>query len=204
MERSYSGMNSAYYVGMESAFYCPPEKFTSSDLKEFLSGDCLCLLSVQLPFSQSPTPHVTVLRVRVCQQFLTISSGFGTSPTSGSSSNTATQMTGMEDLPEDVAQEMPVDQAQQAISAVMDRPLPIRKRQRKPMKKSRVELEAESAPVVARRKPGRKPKATSGKLYCAFASEEALCTSAPLHHATEANQPEIKLFVPIKMTVSSL
>ncbi|KAL0048937.1 hypothetical protein WJX82_002776 [Trebouxia sp. C0006] len=125
MERSYSGMNSAYYVGMESAFYCPPEKFTSSDLKEYLSG-------------------------------------FDTSPTSGSSSNTATQMTGMEDLPEDVAQEMPVDQAPQAISAVLDRPLPIRKRQRKPMKKSRAELEAESAPVVARRKPGRKPKATSG------------------------------------------
>jgi len=156
-------MNSAYYVGMESAFYCPPEKFTSSDLKEFLSGDCLCLLSVQLPFSQSPTPHVTVLRVRVCQQFLTISSGFGTSPTSGSSSNTATQMTGMEDLPEDAAPEMPVDQVQQAISAVMDRPLPIRKRQRKPLKKSRAELEAESAPVVVRRKPGREPKATTGK-----------------------------------------
>ncbi|KAA6425109.1 MAG: hypothetical protein FRX49_05283 [Trebouxia sp. A1-2] len=125
MERSYSGMNSAYYVGMESAFYCPPEKFTSSDLKEYLSG-------------------------------------FDTSPTSGSSSNTATQMTGMEDLPEDAAQEVPVEQAQHAISAVMDRPLPIRKRQRKPMKKSRAELEAESAPVVARRKPGRKPKATSG------------------------------------------
>jgi len=68
---------------------------------------------------------VTVLRVRVCQQFLTISSGFDTSPTSGSSSNTATQMTGMEDLPEDAAQEMPVDQVQQAISAVMDRPLTV-------------------------------------------------------------------------------
>ncbi|DBA75818.1 TPA: hypothetical protein ACH3X1_010223 [Trebouxia sp. C0004] len=149
MERSYSGMNSAYYVGMESAFYCPPEKFTSSDLKEFLSG-------------------------------------FDTSATSGSSSNTATQMTGMEDLPEDAAQEMPVDQAQQAISAVMDRPLPIRKRQRKPMKKSRAELEAESAPVTARRKPGRKPKATTGKLYFAFASQEGLCTSAPLHHAYQA------------------
>ncbi len=96
-------------------------------------------------------------------------------------------MTGIEDLPEDVAQEMPVDQAPQAIPAVMDRPLPIRKRQRKPMKKSRAELEAESAPVVARRKPGRKPKATSGKLYCAFASEQAVCTSAALYHATEAN-----------------
>jgi hypothetical protein len=105
-------------------------------------------------------------------------------------------MTGMEDLPEDVAQEVPADQAQQAISAVMDRPLPIRKRQRKPIKKSRAELEAESAPVAARRKPGRKPKATSGKLYCAFASEEALCTSAPRHHATEANQPDIKLLHP--------
>ena len=39
MERSYSGMNSAYYVGMESAFYCPPERFESSDLKEFLAGN---------------------------------------------------------------------------------------------------------------------------------------------------------------------
>ncbi len=124
-----------------------------------------------------PTPHVAVLCVRVCQQVLIISSGFDTSPTSGSSSNTATQMTGMEDLPEDVAQEMPVDQAPQAISAVLDRPLPIRKRQRKPMKKSRAELEAESAPVVARRKPGRKPKATSGKLL-AFASTQAICTPA--------------------------
>lgn len=206
MERSYSGMNSAYYVGMESAFYCPPEKFTSSDLKEYLSGDCLCFLVVQLPFSQSPTPHVAALRVRVCQQLLTVSSGFDTSPTSGSSSNTATQMTVM-DLPEDVVQEMPVEQAQEAISAVMDRPLPIRKRQRKPMKKTRAELEAESAPVVARRKPGRKPKATSGMLFFAFAPEKAHCTSAPLHESyqvTEANQPEVKLFAPIVITSSLL
>lgn len=200
-------MNSAYYVGMESAFYCPPEKFTSSDLKEYLSGDRLRFLFVQLPSIQSPIPHVAALRVRVCQQLLVISSGFDTSPTSGSSSNTATQMTGMEDLPEDAAQEVPVEQAQHAISAVMDRPLPIRKRQRKPMKKSRAELEAESAPVVARRKPGRKPKATSGNLFFAFASEKALGTSPPLHdayQATEAKQPEFKLLAPIVTTLFSL
>ena len=69
-------------------------------------------------------------------------------------------MTGMEDQREDIAQEMPVDPAQQAI---LDRPLPVRKRQRKPLKKTRAELEAESAPVVVRRKPGRKPKAAAGE-----------------------------------------
>ena len=69
-------------------------------------------------------------------------------------------MTGMEEQREDIAQGMPVDLAQQAI---LDRPLPIRKRQRKPVKKTRAELEAESAPVVVRKKPGRKPKAAVGE-----------------------------------------
>ncbi len=68
-------------------------------------------------------------------------------------------MTGMADLPEDAAQDMQPDLVQQVISSVLDRPLPVRKRQRKPLKKSRVaELEAESAPAVSPRKPGRKPK----------------------------------------------
>ena len=67
-------------------------------------------------------------------------------------------MTAMEDLPEGTAQAIQLDQLQKVAFPALDRPLPIRKRQRKPMKKSRVvEAEAES-PVCAYGKPRHKPK----------------------------------------------
>ena len=88
----------------------------------------------------------------------TVTSGSG-SPGSGSSSNTATQMTTMDEAEEAVVQLM-ATAAHQAVSPLLGRPLPIRKRQRKPCRKSKpVETEADSPSTSTPKKRGRKPKA---------------------------------------------
>lgn len=76
------------------------------------------------------------------------------SDSSGSSSNT-TQM----DQAEDGALNMMAAAAAQAVMPLLDRPLPIRKRQRKPNRKT-MQAEADSPAVTSPiRKRGRKPKA---------------------------------------------
>ena len=80
------------------------------------------------------------------------------SPASGSSSNTATQVKSMDEA-EDVAVNMMAAVAHQAVLPLMDRPLPIRKRQRKPNRRT-VQTEADSPAVTSpTNKRGRKPKA---------------------------------------------
>ena len=78
------------------------------------------------------------------------------SAASGSSSNT--QMTSL-DQAEDVAVNTMAAAAHQAVLPLLHRPLPIRKRQRKPNRRT-AQIEADSPAVTSPvRKPGRKPKA---------------------------------------------
>lgn len=69
----------------------------------------------------------------------------------------------MEVQGEVVAQDVMAAMAREAVLPLLDRPLPIRKRQRKPMRKSKpVELEADSFPPASPNKRGRKPKGAGG------------------------------------------
>ena len=82
------------------------------------------------------------------------------SAASGSSSNTATSM----DQAQGAALNMIAAVAHQAVLPLLDRPLPIRKRQRKPNRRT-MQTEADSPAVTSPvRKPGRKPKAAGETL----------------------------------------
>lgn len=92
------------------------------------------------------------------KEHYTVSSGSDSS-TSGSSSITANVVSQDE---AEGGMQMPVA-AQQDILPPLDRPLPIRKRQRKPCKKGKtVQAEAPCSPApTQKRKRGRKPKASN-------------------------------------------
>ena len=88
------------------------------------------------------------------------------SPASGSSSNTATQVKSM-DQAEGVSLNMLATAAHQNALPSLDRPLPIRKRQRKPNRKT-VQTSADSHAVTSLiRKQGRQPKAV-GRTQLSF------------------------------------
>ena len=174
LERSYSGMNSAYYVGIQSVDYYDPEDHPNSMKKRFdgkLDLLAQTLVTVQITL-QSQWPQ----SVAQVSHPVHLSSD---SDTSGSSSNTATQMTTMRGKPEIAAQELNsavqheasatqglmASLTHQATLPQLDRPLPIRKRQRKPMKAPKIlEVEAESFPVTSPNRRGRKPKAAGKTL----------------------------------------
>lgn len=109
------------------------------------------------------------------------------SPASGASSNTATSTYPAQGVALNVMAEV----AHQAVFPLVDRPLPIRKRQRKPNRKT-VQTEADSPSVTSpTNKRGRKPKAAGAThlLLCATLHWATACAQCPC----DCNEPALVL-----------
>lgn len=149
MEEMYKGMNPTYYVGLQSVFkFNPADKIENQN--EFLDGKHL-----QAPKTISHGLHclTAILYCEPCA----MASGSPGSRGSGSSSNTATQMTTM-DQGEGAALNMMAEAARQAVLPLLDRPLPVRRRQRKPNRKTvKTDIPAVTSTI---RNRGRRPRAT--------------------------------------------
>ena len=166
MKQSYKGMNPNYFVGLQSIFDttdCLEDRDDKCDGKHLQAPNLLCKSFTSSYVLQH---YSTWLVIVTC----TITSG-SVSPASGSSSNTATSM----DQAKGAALNMMAEVAHQAVLPLLDRPLPIRKRQRKPNRKT-AQIEADSPAVTSTiRKQGRKPKA-AGNTHPRYVILGCLCT----------------------------
>ena len=160
----YAGMNPTYFVGLQSVF-----KSTPADIAKYNDVDGKRL--------QAPSLHSTACTTYVVQSHslmhpCAMPSG-SDSAASGSSSSNTTQMTSMNQKGGAPLNTMGAA-AHQAVLPLLDRPLPIRKRQRKPNR--RVQTEADSPAVTSPiKKGGRKPKA-AGRAAVAY---PPLCFALP-------------------------
>lgn len=141
-------MDPTYFVGIHSLFDPNPavsckNRNSQFDGKYLRAPSLQCTACTNLHMLQ----HYCTVSLKTPY---TMASG---SASSGSSSNT-TQM----DQAEDGVPNMMAAAAHQAVMPLLDRPLPIRKRQRKPNRKT-MQTEADSPAVTTIRKQGRKPKA---------------------------------------------
>lgn len=145
-------MNPTYFVGLQSVF-----KSTPADIAKYNDVDGKRL--------QAPTA-CTTYAVQSHSLMHPCAMPSGSDPAaSGSSSINTTQMTSMNQKGGAPLNTMGAA-AHQAVLPLLDRPLPIRKRQRKPNR--RVQTEADSPAVTSPiKKGGRKPKA-AGRAAVAY------------------------------------
>ena len=161
MQRTYSGMNAEYYVGMETCFYPLPEDHAPPSFKKVYEGMSR-LLSTLIYSTAAGIPLACDIPSAQGLLYFTLSNAVGNaSPNSGSSSNTATQM---EDELEEADTQATHATSFGLLAWCLDRPLAVRKRPRKPTKRTKT-VEAEAHNIHAHKKPGRKPKAAGEHSY---------------------------------------
>ena len=147
MAKSYTGMDPTYFVGVQSVFTCSPADILEDQTNDYDSKHL-----------QPPNLHSTACTAMFCnayEQHLPCAITAGSdSAASGSSSNTATQVNST-----DQAEDGALNMMAAAVLPLLDRPLPIRKRQRKPNRKA-MQAEADSLVInSSNSKRGRKPNA---------------------------------------------
>lgn len=148
MEDMYKGMNHTYYVGLQSVFKFNPADKMENEYERF-NGKHLH----RSKFASHGLPRLAA--ILYCEPCAT-ASGSPESRGSGSSSNTATQVTTM-DQAGGAALDMMAEAAHQAVLPLLDRPLPVRRRQRKPNRKTaKTDIPAVTSTI---RNRGRRPRA---------------------------------------------